>query len=342
MRPWSSDLVGQYEDATISSTALRGNPLGDSADRPLWVYLPPSYDEEPDRRYPTIYLIQGYTGTLGMWANRTAFRPTVLERIDDLFAGPEPPPPTLVVGVDAWTSYGGSQFVDSPATGKYHTYLCDEVVPYVDAHWRTIPQPESRAITGKSSGGFGAMITPMLRPDLFGALATHAGDALYELCYIPEFGRVVRALRDSYGGSYEAFWRDFRTRVAFTRDSDAALVTTWGVAACFSADPDGTVRLPFDMVTGQLIPQVWQRWLDWDPVRMVPQYASALRSLRGIWVDAGLRDDYYLDLGARAFVAELAAIGVTDVAFEVFEASHSAIEYRYPMAMRYLAERLKR
>ena len=77
-----------------------------------------------------------------------------------------------MVYVDAWTAYGGSQFVDSVGTGRYHSYLCDEVVPLVDARYRTIADRESRAISGKSAGGFGAMITPMLRPDLFGALAT--------------------------------------------------------------------------------------------------------------------------------------------------------------------------
>jgi S-formylglutathione hydrolase FrmB len=342
MRPWTSDFVGRYDEATIDSAALRGNPLGDSAQRPLWAYLPPGYDDHPERRYPVIYLIQGYTGSLDMWRNRTAFRPTALERIDDLFAGPDAAPPALVVGVDAWTAYGGSQFVDSPGTGRYHTYLCEDVVPFVDARWRTIPERDARAIAGKSSGGFGAMITPMLRPDLFGAFASHAGDSLYEYCYLKEFADATRALRDSYGGSYDAFWRDFHSRVPMSRDTDATLVVTYGVAACFSADPDGTVRLPFDPATGQVVPEVWQRWLDWDPVRMVPKYAEALRSQRGIWVDAGRNDDYYLDLGAEAFVAELAAVGVTDVAFELFDGTHRAIEYRYPLAMRYLAERLAR
>ena len=99
--------------------------------------------------------------------------------------------------------------MDSPGTGRYHSYLCDEVVPWVDAHYRTLPAAAHRAIMGKSSGGFGAMITPMLRPDLFGALATHAGDSLYELCYIPEFGKSARHLRD-YDGDIWRWWEDFR------------------------------------------------------------------------------------------------------------------------------------
>jgi Putative esterase len=342
-RPWTSDLAGRFEHATIDSAALAGNPLGDAAQRPLWVYLPPAYDADPTARFPVIYLIQGYTGTLGMWGNRSAFRPTVPELIDDLFAGREPPaaPPALVVGVDAWTAYGGSQFVDSPGTGRYHTYLCDEVVPFVDQRWRTIADRDSRAITGKSSGGFGAMITPMLRPDLFGAFASHAGDALYELCYLKDFGEAARQLRDSYDGSYDVFWRDFRSRVAFTRPGDPVLVSVYGVAACFSADPDGTVRLPFDPATGRLVEPVWQRWLDWDPVRMVPRHADALHSQRAVWVDAGRRDEYFLDLGAQAFVAELAKIGVAPQ-FELFDAAHGAIEYRYPLALRFLSERLAR
>src|SRR3569623_602818 len=135
------------------------------------------------------------------------------------------------LGVDAWTAYGGSQYVDSPGTGRYHTYLCQDVVPFVDAHWRTLTDRESRAITGKSSGGFGAMITPMLRPDLFGALATHAGDTLYELCYVKDFAEAARPLRDSYGGSFENFWADFRSRVPFPKQGDAHLVSVYGVAA---------------------------------------------------------------------------------------------------------------
>ena len=133
------------------------------------------------------------------------------ELVDRLFAE-DGCPPALVVFVDAWTSYGGSQFLDSPAVGRYHTYLCDEVVPFVDTRYRTLADRAHRAITGKSSGGYGAMVTPMLRPDLFGGLATHAGDALFENCYLPEFREVVRSLRDAYDGSYDAFWQDFRSR----------------------------------------------------------------------------------------------------------------------------------
>ena len=340
MLPWSADLVGRIDERVISSELLRGNPLGDPHERPLLVYLPPGYDDDPDRRYPAVYVIQGYSGNVAMWRNRSAFRVPFPEAADAVFAGGQAPP-AIVVFVDAWTRYGGSQFVDSPGTGRYHSYLCDEIVPWVDAQYRTLPDAAHRAIMGKSSGGFGAMITPMLRPDLFGALATHAGDALYEYSYLSEFAAAVRHLR-RYDGDIWRWWREFTSRVAFTREEDMSLLMVLGVAACFSANPGGTVDLPFDPVTGVLRPAVWQRWLDWDPVRMVRAHAEALQGLRAIWIDAGVRDEYQLDLGAEAFRAALRDVGVRDelVHFELFDAGHMGIDYRYPMSLAWLCERM--
>jgi putative esterase len=337
--PWSFDLRGRFDELTIESEELRGNPLGDPRERPLWVYVPPGYDDDPSARFASIYVIQGLTGQLDMWRNRTPFRRNFPELADELFAREEVPP-VIVVWVDCWTSLGGSQFLDSPGTGNYLTYLCDEVVGFVDERYRTISDAAHRGIQGKSSGGYGAMVVPMVRPDVWGGLATHAGDALFETCYLPEFRDCARALRDQYDGSFQTFWKDFRSRPAMSKDSDGYLLNSWCMAACYSTDPDGTVRLPFDPATGELIPEVWERWLEWDPVRMVAKHADALRSLRAIYIDAGSRDEYYLDLGAEAFRRALEGIDVTDVAFELFDATHMGIEYRYPLSLKYLAERL--
>jgi S-formylglutathione hydrolase FrmB len=344
MLPWRGDLAGRIEEGVVDSTLLRGNVLGDPHERPVWVYLPPGYDGAAGsgERYPSVYVIQGYTGHLTMWANRSPFRQPFVETADQVFATGAAPP-CIVVYVDAWTSYGGSQFVDSPGTGRYHSYLCDEVVPWVDQRYRTIADRESRAISGKSSGGFGAMITPMLRPDLFGALATHAGDTLYEHCYLPDFAAAARHLR-AYDGDIWRWWDAFRSRPALSRKEDESLLTALGVAAAFSAADDGTPVLPFDTRSAVVIDEVWQRWLDWDPVRMVDRYADALRSQRAIWIDAGDADDYRLDLGAQAFRDELSRVGVDDdrVRFELFPGTHMAIDYRYPLALAWLADRLAR
>lgn len=338
--PWGHAWKGRLDELVIDSQALTGNPLGDPHRRPLYVYTPPGYDDEPGRRFPSVYLLQGLTGQVDMWRSRKAFSRTTPEALDAWFVV-EGAAPAIVVFVDAWTSLGGSQFIDSAATGRYHSYLCDELVPFVDARYRTLPDAAHRGMAGKSSGGYGAMVTPMLRPDLFGGLITHAGDALFEACYQPDFREVARALRDVYDGSYDAFWADFRSRPGRSSPTDGVLLNVWCMAACYSADPDGTVRLPFDP-DGRLIPETWDRWLAWDPVRMASAHADALRGLTGVWIDAGRSDDFYLDLGADSFRAELVDLGIGQdrLRFELFEGTHSGIEWRYPQALGWLAERL--
>lgn len=340
MLPWSAELAGRVEQHTIDSVVLRDNPLGDPHLRPVLVHLPPGYDDEPGRRYPTIFWLPGYTGHIGMFFNRMPFRQAIPEVIDAAFASGDTPP-AIVVYSDGWTSLGGSQNLDSPATGRYHTYLCEEVVPWVDAHFRTIADRDHRAIAGKSTGGFAAMVTPMLRPDLFGALATHAGDALFETSYRAELPERFRMLRDAYDGSYDRFLAEFRGRVPGTKANDLELMEVYAYAAAYSADADGTVRLPFDEI-GALVPEVWQRWLDWDPVLMAakPEYAEALGSMRALWIDAGNRDEFHLDAGAMAFRRAVSAAGIPDekVHFELFDGGHGGIEYRYPLAVKWLSE----
>jgi len=285
--------------------------------------------------------LQGFGHQLDDWRNRRTWLANPVEAADAVFAGGEVPPAILVY-VDAWTSLGGSQFVDSPATGRYHTYLCDEVVPFVDAHYRTLADRAHRAITGKSSGGYGAMITPMLRPDLFSAFATHAGDTLFEHCYLDDARRATRVLRDRYEGSVERFLQAFRAHPERVDGDGRDLVNVYAMSACYAADADGTVHLPFDPVDGRLVPEVWERFLAWDPVRMVAGRADALRSMRAIWIDAGRSDQFFLDLGAEAFRRELERIGVVPpvVRFELFDGTHAEIGWRYPMAIAWLAERI--
>ncbi|HEY3685849.1 MAG TPA: alpha/beta hydrolase-fold protein [Streptosporangiaceae bacterium] len=342
MLPWSDELAGRIDEHVFTSELLRENPLGDPYERPLWVYVPPGYDADQGVRYPSVYVIQGYTGHLAMWRNRAPFRQPFPETADKVFASGAAPG-AIIVYVDAWTSVGGSQFLDSPGTGRYHSYLCDEVVPWVDAHYRTLAGRDHRAITGKSSGGYGAMITPMLRPDLFGALATHAGDAQFEACLAPAFPSLARALRDHYHGSYPAFLDDVKGRTLGIHEMDIELMEMYGYASAYSADADGTVRMPFDE-TGRLVPDVWERWLVNDPVRMArrPEYARALASMRAIWIDAGTRDEFYLDLGATAFHRAVRDAGVADrdIRFELFDATHMGIDYRYPLSLAWLADRI--
>jgi S-formylglutathione hydrolase FrmB len=340
--PWERPMHGVLDRLVVESELLADNPLGDPARRPLYVYRPPGVELDHPRALPAVYVIQGYTGQLDMWLNRTPFEPTMVERLDAMFAAGECPD-ALVVFVDCWTSYGGSQFLNSASLGRYQDYLCDEVVPFVDERYPALADRESRGLAGKSSGGYGAMVVPMVRPDVFSALASHAGDALFEASYLPTFPQVARQLRDGFDGSYEVFFERLGAAEHMDWDTWGAPLEMYGYAAAYSPDPanPGKALLPFDLATGRLRDDVWAQWLDKDPVRMAPSRADALRSMRRIYLDAGRNDEFFLDLGAQAFATELEALGVAHT-LELFEGKHGGLTYRYPGAIRELVLALSR
>ena len=186
------------------------------------------------------------------------------------------------------------------------------------------------------------MVVPMLRPDVFGALASHAGDALFECCYQKDFPNVARALRDNFDGSYEVFFEHLAGADHFDFARYGATFETYGYASAYSPDltAPGRALLPFDISTGRLVDDVWALWLEHDPVRMAPRHADALRSMRRIYLDAGKADEYYLDLGAQAFAQELSKIGAAHT-LELFDGKHGGITYRYPGAIRELVTALQ-
>jgi hypothetical protein len=300
------------------------------------VYRSPGAVAGGRRRFPSIYVIQGYSGQVDMWLGRSAFEPTIIERLDAMFAAGDCPD-AVIVFVDAWTSLGGSQFLNSSSTGPYLDYLCDEIVPFVDERYPALPGAEHRGIAGKSSGGYGAMVVPMLRPDVFGGLASHAGDALFECCYLRDFPVIARRLRDDFGGSYEELLRRRAEEPAFDWGRYGEALSMYAYACAYTPDParPGKPLLPFDVRTGRLVDEVWQRWLELDPVRMAEPHVDALRGMRRIYLDAGRHDEFFLDLGAQAFANELTRLRI-DHTLELFDGKHGGIAYRYPGAIREL------
>jgi hypothetical protein len=256
--PWDRPLAGMLDRVTVHSEVLEDNPLGDPARRPLYVYRSPGTIAPGRDRFPVVYVLQGYSGQVDMWVGRSAFEPTNVERLDEMFGAGECPD-AIVVFVDAWTSLGGSQFLNSASTGRYLDYLCDEVVPFVDERYPTMPGREHRGVAGKSSGGYGAMVVPMLRPDVFGALASHAGDALFEYCYLPEFPSIARRLRDDFGGSFDELLTKVREAPSFDWGRFGDAFSMYAYACAYTPDPDrpGKPLLPFDPATGRLNEEVW-------------------------------------------------------------------------------------
>jgi S-formylglutathione hydrolase FrmB len=334
-------MKGTVEIHEVHSPVLVGNPLGDPPQRRMPVYLPPDYPSSTDR-FPAVYFLHGFSGTGVSWLNTSAFSANVVERLDALIAGGAIPP-LIGVFVDGWTSLGGSQWINSEATGRYREYVARDIVAHVDQTLRTVSKAGARAAVGKSSGGYGALIMGCRHSDVFAHVAAHSADAYFEYCYLPEFPKAAGPLLRA--GGVEAWLREFfqRSRETRVRTEDFPVVNLIAMAAAYSpkkGEPMG-LELPFELETARIRPDVWGRWLVNDPVRFVPRSLAALGKLNSLFIDCGIRDEFHLRWGARMLVEELRAAKI-EVMHEEFEDGHMGINYRYDRSLSYIAPRLAR
>ncbi len=314
------------------SKILRNNPLGDKHIRDLCVYLPPDY-EANDKSFPVVYCLTGFTGRGKMLLNDNAFTPNLAERMD-LLIGENKIKPMIVVMPDCFTYYGGSQYINSSATGDYEDYLTEEIVPFVDGNFRTINDKNSRAVMGKSSGGYGALIMAMRHSEIFGLACSTSGDAYFELCYLPDIPKAFRAIRGNPQAFMEKFWREEKKG-----KDDFPGLNIIGMSACYSPNKDSKIGfdLPFDLETGEILEDVWTKWLEHDPTRLVKKHREDLKTLKLLYIDAGTRDEFALDLGARIFCKRLKDFNVPYI-HEEFDDGHMQISYRYNRSLELISQ----
>ncbi len=322
----------------VPGVTLAGNPLDDPAERRIPVYLPPSYDE--NKRFPVIYLLAGFASTGQSFLNYSFGRQSVPEMAETLIADGKMHE-AIIVMPDCMTRYGGSQYVDSPATGNYETYLVDEVIPFIDSTLSTLPEKKHRAIAGKSSGGFGALRLAMRHPDQFAAVACHSGDMGFELCYKPNFPAAARVL-EQYRGSIADFLTSYLSALKKPQ-KEFALLDLIGMAAAYSPSIDTStpenIRLPFTPHTCETVDEVWKQWLSFDPIEMIEkeEYREALRSLDFLFLDCGTLDEYNLQFGHRIFSAKATRYNIAH-RYEEFMDTHSNTSYRYGVSLPALSE----
>ena len=333
-------LHGTLHVDFIDSPALRGNALGDPSTRPLAIYTPPGYDPEGSQRYPVLYCLHGYTGSVPGLVSSRAWETNVVEWIDRLIREKRMQPTMLAI-VDGFTRLGGSQYVDSVHNGDYATYTVRDVVDYIDTNYRTIASEGGRAVFGKSSGGFGSMHLVLAHPGTFCAFASHSGDAYFRYAHLRAFPSAQRTL-ERHGGSIEAFVQDFEGRNKRGQELFET-IEMLGYASAYSprAKERWAIDLPWDEKTGELRSDVWQRWLAFDPCERVEKGRDALARLRLRYLDCGRRDEYGLDIGARIFTQRCRDLGL-DVRHEEFDDDHRNVGYRHEVSLPALAEVLDR
>ncbi|MCB0154009.1 MAG: esterase [Anaerolineae bacterium] len=334
--------TGQLIIETITSEVLRGNPLGDPAERRVPVYLPPGYEAD-QRRYPVVYLLTGFTGRGTLMINDATFEENIQERLDRLI-GSGTVQPLIAVMPDCFTRYGGSQYLNSSATGRYEDHLIGEMVPFIDARYRTQAKASYRAVAGKSSGGYGALVQGMRHPEVFGAVACHSGDMCFDYAYKPDFIKFLNAAARHEITSDEAlagFLSGFSPKMHPKPANFFDVIHIAAMSACYSPNPASPTGfdLPFEFHTGELRPEVWQRWLDQDPITLLETeaHAAALRQMKLLYLDCGNRDEYALHYGARIFSQRLAALDIPHVHQE-FDGGHRSTSFRYDVSLQLISE----
>ncbi len=330
-------LHGTFTRTVLDSEVLQGNKLGDPTRREVLLYLPPDYDTS-EERYPTITLLTGFASTHRSAYGFSPWSPNTIEKFDQQIVAGESKPAILVLP-DCTNRWGGSQFIDSSATGRYQTYLADEVIPHVDANYRTHASRDQRAVAGKSSGGFGALRLGMDRPDVVSVLASHAGDAAFDVSMRPMLTGAAIAI-DRAGGLHAFCEKMAESGPRGGTDFDAIFVLASTAAYAPNDGPFPHCDLPMNPATGELIEEVWQRWLEHDPLERVDASRDAIESMKLIVLDAGTRDEHGLHFGHRLLYERLREVGVSNVELHEFDGGHRGTSHRYALTLPRIAAAL--
>ncbi len=347
------------------SRILEGNPLGDPHVRKLAVWLPPQYDGSGRRRFPVLYDLVGFTGSGLAHVAWKPFGDNVPERAARLIRE-QKMGPAIIVFPDCFTALGGNQYVNSPAIGDYADYLTREVIPFVDREFRTLARREHRGCFGKSSGGYGAIIHGMRYAGYWGAIANHSGDAHFDFVYWADWPNTLNELarhrvpkrkagrydarRASAGKGLDQGLDDGRVRRflghVWNKEklsrAEGHCIMNLCMAATYDADPRAPngFRVPFNLESGEPLAERWRMWRRHDPIHLVARYRDNLRSLRGIYIDCGWRDQYHIHYGTRILSKHLAEAGIRHT-YEEFDDDHSDVDYRMDVSLPFLYRALK-
>jgi S-formylglutathione hydrolase FrmB len=297
------------ERIKVHGAALEGNLEGDAADRDVFVFLPPGYAAEKNRRYPVVYALHGYSIGAEQWTKEIH----VPQTIEGAFA--QGAQNMIVVLPDSKTAHNGSMYSSSVTTGDFERFIAHDLVGYIDAHYRTIAKRTSRGLVGHSMGGYGASRIGMKHSDVFGSLYIMSPCCLAPMGPRPADPAAEKALE------------------AVKTPADSANLP-WGLraqlasAAAWSPDPKNPpLYLDLPVKNGVADPDVAAKWAANAPLAFVDQYVGNLRQYRAIAVDVGDQDG--LRAGAGKLHEVLDNYGIANT-FQIYSGTHtSAVADRF-------------
>jgi S-formylglutathione hydrolase FrmB len=297
-----AEKKGTVEMIQVHGKSLEGNLEGDSADRDVYVYLPPSYATDRNRRYPVVYFLHGYGAHAGMY-----WRIMTVPATADQEMGAGTTQEMILVHPDAYTIYNGSMYSNSPTTGNWEAYITHDLVEYIDSHYRTIADRGSRGLAGHSMGGYGTLRIGMKYPEVYSSIY-----AMSSCCLMnnPAAPRPPAPAREAANGRAGA--RGGRGNVF------ANVLSAEGAA--WSPNPQNPPKF-FDLPTenGTVRPEIAAKWVANSPLAMVDQYVPNLKKYRAVMMDVGLQDG--LAASNKEMDAELTRLGVAHT-FETYEGDH--------------------
>ena len=267
---------GVVEQIVVHGKALEGNLEGDSPDRDATVYLPPSYAGAPTRRYPVLYLLHGYGGRQDTFTTRLAS----LAESQDRLAPQQGFSEFIVVTPSAYTLHKGSMYSNSPTTGDWERFVAEDLVAYMDSHYRTLATRMSRGLAGHSMGGYGALRIGMKRPEVFSALY------LMSSCCLT----ANRAPRPDAFAAAEAITTREQAEAAASAPGFGPS-TSLASAAAWSPNPSNPpLYLDLPVKDGKVRPDIVAKWVANAPIEMVGDQVAALNRYYAIAIDIGLQD----------------------------------------------------
>ena len=296
----------------VHSPGLEDNLLGDSPDREVRVYLPPDYYESTSKRYPVVYLLHGfYSDHNGWWEGVEGVLIINIEEILNGLISEGEIEPMIIVAPNSYNRYFGSKYANSSTAGLWEDFITQDVVSYIDAHYRTLAVRESRGIAGLSMGGNGAIKIAMKHPELFTALYSNsAGIVAFESVFLG-----FRKQDLITASQLESF------TLADLFIHGVSVASCVACAPAYAPNPDAPAFYGDFPVTetGELIDDIWQKWLEHDPYTMLSTYKDNLKQVK-ILLDCGDTDEF--NPSNNLFAQKLTELGIDHI-FEVYVGDHT-------------------